>query len=252
MRGMTDVMRDVAGDHAAGSPRIAPGSALGLLLAAEPDLFDHAARVENLVLIERLATGDVAGLLDWVFAFLGDEPRSRDDVRAHGRTPGGPRSALPLDPATSFVMETLRLEQSEFLYRRVGTPFAFEGYTIPAGWLLRLCVNEGHRDAAVFPEPHRFDATRFRDRAYSRNEYSPFGGHAHGCMGGHFALFLGRVFVEEVAIGYDWTVLAEGPPERGTRHRDHWRPSGRRRVVMRKRADAAGAALRDPALAVSR
>ncbi|MBK6805586.1 MAG: cytochrome P450 [Betaproteobacteria bacterium] len=87
-------------------------------------------------------------------------------------------------------METLRLEQSEFLYRRVAKPFEVDGYTVPAGWILRLCVNEAHRDPAVFEDPDRFDPG-LRDRAWSRNEYSPFGGHTHGCMGAHLAHFLG-------------------------------------------------------------
>ena len=94
----------------------------------------------------------------------------------------------------------------------------------PAGWILRLCVNEAHRDPSVFEDPDRFDPARFRDRAWSRNEYSPFGGHTHGCMGAHLAHFLGRIFVEELAIGFDWTVVRDGPLERGSRHRDHWRP----------------------------
>ena len=238
MAGMTAILREVADDYAAGSPRVAPGSVIALLLAAEPDALDRPARAENMVLIERLATGDLAGLLDWIVLFLGDSPRWRDEVRRHGRTHGGAQSSLPLDPATCVAMETLRLEQSEFVYRRVVAPIAFEGHTIPAGWLLRLCVNESHRDASVHPDPHVFDPARFRDRAWSRNEYSPFGGHAHGCMGGHVALFLARVFVEELAIGYEWTVTADGPHERWSRHRDHWRPNPRRRIAMRARAGA--------------
>ena len=57
-------------------------------------------------------------------------------------------------------------------------------------------------------------------------------------MGAHLAHFLGRIFVEELAIGFDWTVVRDGPLERGSRHRDHWRPSALKRVVMRPRDDA--------------
>jgi len=157
-------------------------------------------------------------------------------VRAHGRTAGGPRMQPPLDPATAFVMETLRLEQSEFLYRRVARPIDIDGRRIPAGWILRLCVNESHRDPAVFADPDRFDPRRFQSRAYSRTEYSPFGGLGHGCMGAQVSHFLGRLLVEELALGYAWTVVSDGPIERGSRHRDHWRPSAQRRIAMRPRA----------------
>jgi cytochrome P450 len=157
-------------------------------------------------------------------------------VRAHGRTAGGPATALPLDPATCIVLETLRLEQSEYLYRRVVRPLAVDGYTVPAGWILRLCVNESHRDATIFTDPDRFDPERFRNRVYGRSEYAPFGGDAHGCMGAHLVHFLGRLFVEELAFAADWAVVRDGPPERGNRHRMHWRPSAQRRVVMHARA----------------
>jgi cytochrome P450 len=236
--GLAEVVREIAREAAAGSPDVAEGTALSLLAASDDSALESPARVENFVMIFRIASNDLTGLLDWIFLFLGDAPRWREAVRAHGRTAGGPATALPLDPATCVVMETLRLEQSEFLYRRVAKPFEVDGYTVPAGWILRLCVNEAHRDPSVFEDPDRFDPARFRDRVWSRNEYSPFGGHTHGCMGAHLAHFLGRLFVEELAIGYDWTVVRDGPLERGSRHRDHWRPSTLKRVVMRPRDDA--------------
>jgi cytochrome P450 len=236
--GLAEVVREIAREAAAGSPSVARGTALSLLAASDDSALESPARIENFVMIFRIASNDLTGLLDWIFRFLGDAPQWRDAVRAHGRTPGGPATAPPFDPATCVVMETLRLEQSEFIYRRVAKPFEVDGRTIPAGWILRLCVNEAHRDPSVFEDPDRFDPARFRDRAWSRNEYSPFGGHTHGCMGAHLAHFLGRLFVEELAIGYDWTVVRDGPLERGSRHRDHWRPSTLKRVAMRPRDDA--------------
>jgi cytochrome P450 len=176
--------------------------------------------------------------MDWIFHFAAAEPARLDPVRAHGRTAGGPRMQPPVDPATAFVMETLRLEQSEYLYRRVSRPIDIDGHRVPAGWILRLCVNESHRDPTVFADPDRFEPQRFLSRAYSRTEYSPFGGHTHGCMGAHVAYFLGRLLVEELALGYAWTVVSDGPIERGSRHRDHWRPSARRRIAMRSRVPA--------------
>ena len=236
--GLAEVVREIAREAAAGSPRVAKGTALSLLAASDDSALESPARIENFVMIFRIASNDLTGLLDWIFRFLGDAPQWRDAVRAHGRTAGGPATAPPFDPATCVVMETLRLEQSEFIYRRVAKPFEVDGRTIPAGWILRLCVNEAHRNPTVFEDPDRFDPARFRDRAWSRNEYSPFGGHTHGCMGAHLAHFLGRLFVEELAIGYDWSVVRDGPLERGSRHRDHWRPSTLKRVVMRPRDDA--------------
>ena len=81
------------------------------------------------------------------------------------------------------MLETLRLEQSEFLYRRVVKPLEIDGYRIPPGWLLRILVHESHRDPTVYPEPDRFNPDRFLARTFDKTEYSPFGADAHGCNG---------------------------------------------------------------------
>ncbi len=225
--GITSIMHSAARGDAR-----TDGSALDLLLRTDPNLLADVSRTRNLILIFRIALGDLTGLLDWIFKFLGDEPGVRERVRLAGRTAGEAKATPPLNLATCVVMETLRLEQSEFLYRKVATAISFDGLVFPAGWLLRICTQESHRDPAVFADPERFLPERFRDRPYSRSEYSPFGADERGCMGGRLAHFLGRVFVEELCVGFDWRVVRDGPVDRGTRHRHHWRPSEQRRVVM--------------------
>jgi cytochrome P450 len=213
----------------------APGSALAHLLAAEPALFDDPTLTKNLILVFRLAYGDLTGLFDWLFKMLSDHPECLVRLREEGpATPsvvtGDEASASNAHPpalAVRIVMETLRLEQSEFLYRRVVRPVRHDDVLLPAGWLLRVCIQESHRSADVFEEPDRFDPDRFARRAFSRMEYSPFGLDNHACMGARLALSLGSVFVEELAR-FDWEVLRDGPIVRdGNRHRYHWRPNPR-------------------------
>ncbi len=241
--GIAAVMRSAARDERSS------GTALHLLLRMDPNALDDLTRTRNLILIFRIALGDLTGLLDWIFKFLGDEPGVREHVRRAGRVAGEGRVTPPVDAATCVVMETLRLEQSEFLYRKVASAIAFDGFSIPAGWLLRVCTQESHRDPAVFADPERFSPERFSDRVYSRSEYSPFGADAHGCMGARLAHFVGRVFVEELCLGFDWRVVRDGPMDRGSRHRHHWRPNDQRRVVMTSRVSA-DHALQRPALAL--
>lgn len=231
--GITAVMHSAARDATR-----TDGSALHLLLRTDPNALADDSRTRNLILIFRIALGDLTGLLDWIFQFLGDEPAVRERVQLAGRNVGETKATPPVNLATCVVMETLRLEQSEFLYRKVAKPISFDGLVFPAGWLLRICTQESHRDAAVFAEPERFLPERFRDRAFSRSEYSPFGADEHGCMGARLAHFLGRIFVEELCVGFDWRVVRDGPVDRGSRHRHHWRPSDQRRVVMALRRSA--------------
>ena len=233
----TALLRAVAGDRA-GRPDQPTDSILSGLLAAAPAALDDPTRARNLFLAYRISTADVAGLLDWVLAQLTDAPEWIRAVRAQSGTAGGPTGSQPTDLASRVVLETLRLEQSEYLYRRVTRPIELAGATIPAGWLVRICVQESHRDPAIYPNPDRFDPDRFLGRVFGRSEYSPFGADNHGCLGAMVALFLGRIFVEELCHGYDWQLAQDGPPERGTRHRHHWRPSSQRRFVLSRLADA--------------
>jgi cytochrome P450 len=237
---VTELMRRIASDQARSSGRIGGGSALQMFLAAAPGALDDPTRARNLFLAFRISHGDLTGLADWLFHMLTEHSDWQGRVRAAGRTWGVPNGSQPNDLGTRVVLETLRLEQSEYLYRRVAEPVRIGEYAIPAGWLLRICVQESHRDPATFADPDRFDPDRFLGRTYARSEYSPFGADTRGCMGARVAHFLGRVLVEELCAGFTWRVTRTGPPERGSRQRDHWRPSARSRVVMTAAESAPG------------
>lgn len=213
------------------------GSVLAGLCAGDPKAVRDLTRSSNLSLTYRLATTDLSDLLSWLLAMLTDHPSWVDAVRRAPRVAGPPAGSQPTDLASRVVLETLRLEQSEFLYRRLLKPVELAGFRIPAGWLVRICVQESHRDPAIFSDPDRFDPDRFLHRTYGRSEYSPFGADNHGCLGAAMVLFLGRVFVEELCHGFEWRIVADGPPTRGPRLRHHWRPSPRRRLVVARRAE---------------
>jgi len=209
-----------------------PGSALGGLVAVDHDALGDQTRIRNLFLTWRLGATDLAALLDWLLAQLAAHPGWLDAVRRAPRVHGPPAGAQPSDIASRVVLETLRLEQSEFLYRRIIRPLAIDSYRIPAGWLLRICVQESHRDPATFTDPDRFDPDRFLGRTYGRTEFAPFGLDTHGCLGVGLVQFLGRIFVEELSHGYRVRVTRDGPLDHGSRHRHHWHPSPERRLVL--------------------
>ena len=228
----TDLIQERAREGAVMASGVVPANVFGALVAADPETLDSVTRVRNLFLIFRLGVGDVTSLLDWVVTKLTEHPEWRDKVRTASVTGDAPGESPSADIASRVILETLRMEQSEFLYRRVVQSIVFEGFTIPAGWLVRICVQESHRDPAIFPEPNRFDPDRFVGRTFGRAQYSPFGADNHGCLGKPLVNFLGRIFVEELCRGYHWRVTRDGPLERGTRHRHHWRPSAAKRIVL--------------------
>ncbi|MEO6026454.1 MAG: cytochrome P450 [Candidatus Binatia bacterium] len=128
------------------------------------------------------------------------------------------------------MLETLRLEQSEFLFRTVCAPIEVEGFRMPAGWLLRLCVRESHRDPAVFAEPDRFDPERFVTPP-GRLAYSPFGvaTSRHACLGEALTKTVASVVLAELGRGFTWRTVADGPREFDGWH---WTPSPNFRIAL--------------------
>jgi cytochrome P450 len=203
---------------AAGDVR--PSSFLAELLRSDCEVLADPAVAFNLVFLLRTSSSDLTGLLHWILKLLADNPDWVAQVRRDG-TAG--------DLPERVVLETLRLEQSEFLYRVVRSEIAIDEYVVPAGWVLRVCVGESHRDPAVFERPEVFDPDRHRGRRRSRPEFAPFGIAQVSCLGVSTTLALGSLFVGELCRGFDVRVVHDGAP---VFDGFHWRPSRRFQVSL--------------------
>lgn len=193
------------------------------LARALPDPAGDRTVLGNLFLLYLASKESISGLVVWMTAMLAAHPDWLD--RADGKE--GSEEVM-----TAIVLETLRLAQSEYVYRQVVRPVEAGDYRIPAGWLVRICVGESHRLDPPFADPSRFDPGRHLGRRLSRDEYSPFGLDERGCMGADLTLALARAFARELARGYRVSLVAAGKPERGNRHWHHWRAGRGLRVRL--------------------
>jgi cytochrome P450 len=132
-------------------------------------------------------------------------------------------------------METLRLEQSEYIHRRVRETFEHDGFVFPAGWLLRLCVRESHRSEEIWSDAATFDPDRFLRQPMPKSQYSPFGFLEHACSGVDLSAMICRVTLEELAA-FDWAIASDGELERYFGHWSHWEPSSRLRIRLSTRS----------------
>lgn len=199
---------------------------------------DLAAEIDrtiilNLVYIVQAGRADLSGLLTWTLKILCDNvgwmPRIHDDLLENQAGSAKVSGYL----ASGVIKEVLRLEQSEFLFRRVATDIEFEKFLIPKGWSLRVCIREGHRDADIFTEPQQFNPDRFA-KTYTKEEYSPLGMLRHSCLGAQIVDQIGTLFVSELARTYTCVATRDGPREYG---RAHWEPSSRFRVAISHAAE---------------
>lgn len=201
-------------------------SFLSELATTHPHLLDDDEVIGNFVYMLHTGRLDAAGLMVWLVARLAEEPEwlarlatALDDDSEAAMRPGG--------LADRTVRETLRLHQSEFLLRRTRLPIQWDGYEIPAGWYVRICVQESHRNADVFEDPDVFNPDRFL-KAPGRTRYSPFGMAPRFCPGELLSRSLGVHLVARLA-GYEVSVTRRAPVEFSG---FHWRPGSAMRVAL--------------------
>lgn len=182
----------------------------------------------NLIYAVEGGRTDVANQLRWITRYAAGNPALLDAVAAE--TAGGTVGERFL--AEAFALEELRSDQAERLTRIAQRDFAFDGYLIPAGAHVRICLWEAHQDPLTFVNPERFDPTRFTGALPSNDQFAPFGVDHHQCPFGATTVRIGSVFVELLATEFRPTLLSDGPPVRGAYH---WEASRRLAVSISRR-----------------
>lgn len=182
----------------------------------------------NLVYMMRISAMDLAGFLVWSVKLIADNPIWYE--RLQSSVLGGSNGASE-ELASLMLREILRLERSEFIFRKARRTFEYKGFKIPRDWIVRVCIRDGHRNPEVFHDPETFDPLRFKRRTFTKREYSPLGIGAHACAGGTTIQTVGRIFLIELAKGWSLSVTADGPRDYG---RSHWQPSSKFRIALHR------------------
>lgn len=112
----------------------------------------------------------------------------------------------------AVVRETLRQRPIlAFVARKATAPFELASYRVPAGTYLCAAIHLAHRRAETYPEPERFDPTRFLGKKADPYAWLPFGGGGRRCLGMAFALFEIKVILATV-LSSTRLVLDGGKP----------------------------------------
>lgn len=155
--------------------------------------------IRDQMLIFLLAGHETTSIsLTFALHLLGEHPEVQQSVRDEvdavlgdrSPTPAEVHSALPL--TTGVLKETMRLfPAAPFTGRRTVEDVEVAGYRIPAGSDVVLTTWNIHRRPELWPDPERFDPTRFTDGSdHSRHRYAwmPFGAGPRACIGQHFSM----------------------------------------------------------------
>ncbi|BBZ32448.1 putative cytochrome P450 YjiB [Mycolicibacterium confluentis] len=131
---------------------------------------------------------------------VASEPAATQRIRAD-------RSLLP-----AFIDETMRLDgPPQRLFRIATRDVEMDGVTIRRGDWVALFFGAANRDAAVFPDPDRFDL----DRANSRQQLS-LGHGVHFCLGAPLARLEVTAVLNAILDRYATVELTDDPGDKQT------------------------------------
>ncbi|MBV7256266.1 cytochrome P450 [Pacificimonas sp. WHA3] len=172
-------------------------------LLSDQDVIDHM----NFLMMA--AHDTLTSSLSSTVFYLGKTPDWQEKIRHEVETLRAEVGAdIPYDRLGDLDMcewafkEAMRLRPPvPFIPRRALADFTFHNHVIPAGAHVGLCPMLVHRDPNIWPEPERYDPSRFtreNEKVRHKHAYVPFGGGAHMCLGLHFAYMQAKVFLFEL------------------------------------------------------
>lgn len=185
---------------------------LGMLMAASDadtgDTFDDAQLRDEVMTLLLAGHETTATSLAWTFHLLEQHPEVEARLHAEVDAALGGRLPTVADlPRLRYVgcvfEEAMRLYPPIWAIPRVPLEDdVVDGFRIPKGDIVILVPYVTHRHPDFWPEPERFDPTRFlpensKDRP--RWAYLPFGGGQRQCIGNNFAMMEAQLILTLVA-----------------------------------------------------
>lgn len=185
---------------------------LGLLLAArDADTGEAMTRTQvrdELMTFMLAGHETTANGLAWMWYLLSSHPEARERLETEVDEVLGGRAPVADDAAklpwtAACFSEAMRLYPPAWIVERdaIG-PDEVGGFAIPRWTTVIISPYVVHRNPAIWPDPERFDPTRFlpgNAAGRPRSAYLPFGAGRRMCVGAGFAMMEGTLLAAMIA-----------------------------------------------------
>ncbi|XP_047313166.1 dammarenediol 12-hydroxylase-like [Impatiens glandulifera] len=105
----------------------------------------------------------------------------------------------------NVVSEVLRMRPPSLgTFREAIVDFTYGGYFIPKGWKVHMISHSTHKNPEYFPDPEKFDPSRFEGKGPRPYTFVPFGGGPRMCPGNEFARIVMLVFMHNLVNKFKW------------------------------------------------
>ncbi|KAJ9172375.1 hypothetical protein P3X46_015620 [Hevea brasiliensis] len=195
------------------------GGLLGVLLGAKDEKLNDSQIADNIIGVIFAAHDTTASVLTWVLKYLHDnqdlleavtseqEGIRREIIEANRRLTWDDTRRMPL--TSRVIQETLRIASIlSFTFREAVEDVEFEGYFIPRGWKVLPLFRSIHHCADFFPQPEKFDPSRF-EVPPRPNTYMPFGNGVHSCPGSELAKLEMLILLHHLTVTYRWKAMED-------------------------------------------
>ncbi|XP_040988056.1 abscisic acid 8'-hydroxylase CYP707A2-like [Juglans microcarpa x Juglans regia] len=191
---------------------------LGSFMGEKEVLTDEQI-ADNIIGVIFAARDTTASILTWILKYLGENPRvlqavteeqeaiikSKEGSIAENVLSWADTKKMPI--TSRVIQETLRVASIlSFTFREAVEDVEYEGYLIPKGWKVLPLFRNIHHSPDFFPEPEKFDPSRF-EVAPKPNTFMPFGNGIHSCPGNELAKFEILVILHHLTTKYRWSMV---------------------------------------------
>ncbi|CAM8903950.1 unnamed protein product [Rhodiola kirilowii] len=183
---------------------------LGSFMGDNEGLTDEQI-ADNVIGVIFAARDTTASVLTWIVKFLGENPTVLEAVTKEQEAVRSSEEGLSwadtkkMPLTTRVIQETLRVATIlSFTFREAVEDVEYEGYVIPKGWKVLPLFRNIHHSPDFFPEPEKFDPSRF-EVSPKPNTFMPFGSGTHACPGNELAKLEILVFIHHLTTKYRWS-----------------------------------------------